>query len=338
MHLDRGLLLGFVGLLLALSIYLVFPYSQFFVAAVLIAFVLQPLQRRLAPAIGEKLAAVALVFATLLAFVLPIALVFARIYGDAVRVAQNFDQYRPRYDRVEAFVRRTTGLTVDLEATAVMLGQQVGTAIFGGPQSIFSTALHAFFGIGFFVFLLFFLVRDGGDFATWLHEVSPLPDPVTEDLLDRLAGITRAVLVGHVLVALIQGTLAGVALFVLGVPNAVFWTFVMIVLALIPFVGSFVVWAPASAWLFVQGRVGAAIGLAVYGVILVSLSDDYLRPVITDRYAEVNPAVIIVGVVGGLAAFGFVGLFVGPIVVGALKESAEIYAEYYGKRADTVDG
>ena len=108
-------------------------------------------------------------------------------------------------------------------------------------------------------------------------------------------------------------------------PNAAFWTVVMIVLAVLPIIGSFIVWGPAVGWLFVVGRPVAALALLFYGTIVVGVSDDYLRPIIVDHYARVNPAVILIGVLGGIYVIGFMGIFFGPIIIGALRAAIDLY-------------
>ena len=102
--------------------------------------------------------------------------------------------------------------------------------------------------------LLYYFLKDGDRFVRWLRRTTPLPDRVQDELYGEIDAITGAVLVGHVLVAVVQGALAGFGLFATGVPNATFWTAVMVVLALLPVVGSFLVWGPAVVYLVTGGR------------------------------------------------------------------------------------
>jgi len=138
-----------------------------------------------------------------------------------------------------------------------------------------------------------------------------------------------AVIAGHVFVAAIQGGVAGIGLFVTGIPNALFWTVVMMVLALLPVVGAPLVWGPAALYLLGQGDTAAAVGLAVYGTFVVGITDDYLRPVVVDRRANLNPAVILFGIVGGVYVMGAMGIFFGPVVLGALKATIDVFDERY---------
>ncbi|MFW5919396.1 MAG: AI-2E family transporter, partial [Halanaeroarchaeum sp.] len=139
------------------------------------------------------------------------------------------------------------------------------------------------------------------------------------------------VIFGHVAVGIVQGIVAGVGFFVTGVPNAVFWTAVMVVLAMVPLVGTIPVWGGAVVYLYLTNEPGFAIGLFIYSVVVVGLTDDYLRPFAVDRYAKLNPAVILLGILGGAYAFGVMGLFFGPVILGALKASLRVLSDDYAQ-------
>lgn len=328
MDIDRGLLLALVAALFALTVSLVLPYLQFVLAAFLLAFVLRPVQRRLAPHVGRSISAGLVLVLSVVAFVLPFLLVTLLIASDVRAFVDGLREREALFTAIEERIARFTGVQVDVgEAVRSSLSQFVA---FDNALQVFGAFTHAVLGLGLLLFLLFFLVRDGDRLRSWLRTTSPLPSAVTDELLDRYSDVTSAVLLGHVLVALVQGGLAGIGLFLFGIPNAVFWTLVMVLMGFVPIVGPFAIWIPASAYLVASGRTVTGAGLLVYGATVVTVSDDYVRPVVVDRYAQVSPGVIIVGLLGGLAVYGFVGLFVGPIVVAGLKETVEVYDAHYG--------
>lgn len=328
MDTDEGLLIAVVAVLFALSVSLVLPYLQFLLAAVILAFVLRPLQVKLAPHVGRSLSAGLLLVLSLVALILPFFLVTVFVAGDVREFVSGLEERDLNFGVVEEPIARYTGVEVDVGSAVRSSLSEFGG--FDSALSVFGTLTHVLIGLGLLLFLLFFFVRDADRFVAWLRAMSPLPATVTDELIGRTVSITNAVLAGHVLVAIIQGVLAGIGLAVFGVPNFVFWTFVMVILGLIPIIGSFAVWAPACVYLFATGETISAVALFVYGSTVVAVSDDYLRPVVVDRYAHVSPSVIIVGVLGGLSVFGFMGLFVGPIIVAALKETIEVYDAHYG--------
>lgn len=132
-------------------------------------------------------------------------------------------------------------------------------------MSVLDAITHTLLGVGLTLFLLFYFLKDRGEFFEWLHARTPLADDVQSEYYDELDHVLKAVLFGHALVALVQGLLAGLGLFVTGIPNAAFWTVVMTVLSVLPVVGSFLVWGPAVVYLFVDGQTVLALGLFVWG-------------------------------------------------------------------------
>jgi predicted PurR-regulated permease PerM len=103
----------------------------------------------------------------------------------------------------------------------------------------------------------------------------------------------------------------------------------MILLAFIPLVGAFLVWGPAGGYLIFTGRPAPGIFLLIWGAVVVGLTDNFLRPLLVDREAELHPAVILIGVLGGLTVFGAAGIFMGPIALGVLKSVLEVFRNNY---------
>lgn len=331
MNPSRGLLLALVAAFGVLAALLVLPFLQFVLLAVLLVYVLYPLHRRLAPRIGDGPSAAALVTLTLLLVLVPAALVLrsvltqARMLYDAVREGDLTVGF------VEDLLADALGVRVDLESAVGAAPSDIGSAALENALSVFDLVTHVVVGLGVTLFLLYYFLKDGEAFVAWLRDVTPLPPRVVDDLFAEVDSIMWAVLAGHVFVAAVQGGIAGIGLFVTGIPNALFWTVVMMVLALLPVVGAFLVWGPAALYLFANGATVPAVALAVYGTIVVGVTDDYLRPVIVDRRADVNPSVILLGIVGGLYLFGTMGIFFGPVVLAVLKATIDVFAAEYGR-------
>jgi len=179
------------------------------------------------------------------------------------------------------------------------------------------------------IFLLYYLLKDGEKFVKWLRDTTPLPSDIQNQLYARVNKTTWAVIKGHVLVAVVQGLIAGLGLAITGVPNYAFWTFIMVILGFIPIIGTVVVWLPAAAYLFAIDRSAAAIFLFLYGMVIVGLTDNILRPIAVDRGSNLHPAVIIIGVIGGVYIFGAAGLFIGPIILGIFKAVLLVFKNNY---------
>ncbi|GAB3667510.1 AI-2E family transporter [Halopiger thermotolerans] len=328
-NLSRGYLLSLVLLFAYLSWQLVTPFFQYVLGAILLAFVLYPLQRRLETRVSPALAAFAVVTLAVLGFLLPLALILVLFAEDAAALLQSIDAEDVQLTTVERRFEAEFGIEVNIAESIVGSADQIGTALLEQTTAWFGVLTHALIGIGLALFLLYYLLKDGDKLLQWLRRTTPLPDDVQRDLYGELSAVMWAVLAGHVLIAIIQGIIAGLGLFATGIPNAAFWTVVMIILALIPLVGAFLVWGPAAVYLLLIEEPILAGALFVYSAVIVGLTDDYLRPIIVDRYAKLNPAIILLGVLGGIYAFGVMGLFFGPVLVGALLATLAVVDEHY---------
>lgn len=329
MNQARVLLLGLAAFLLVLSILLVLPFLQFFLLAVLLAFLLRPLQRRLESRTSSRTAAAILVAGATVAVILPLVIVLQRTASEASMLLTAIREGELTLGGLENRIEQLTGAEVPIAEMLRAAVQDVGTGAFDSVLSVFGTVTHLAIGVGLTVFLLYYFLKDDDKFISWTRQTIPGSSDVLDQLYGKISDIMWAVLAGHVLVAVIQGAIAGVGLFVVGVPNALFWTVVMIVLAVLPVIGSFLVWGPASLYLLTVNRPLAGLFLFVYGTIVVGLSDDYLRPIIVDRYAHLSPGVIIIGILGGIYLFGFMGIFYGPIIIGSLRATLDVYREEY---------
>lgn len=171
------------------------------------------------------------------------------------------------------------------------------------------------------LYAMYFFVIDGPAILGRILYYTPLKESDEHELVEQFVSVTRATIKGSILVGLIQGALAGSAFFYLSLPAAAFWSTVMAVLSIIPVLGSGIVWAPASIILVTTGRVGAGIGLALWGLFVVGLVDNFLRPRLVGRDTKMHDLLVLLSTFGGLAMFGVVGFIIGPII-GALFVTA----------------
>lgn len=319
MNLSKGFVLALVVTLLVLTVMLIQPFLQYVLGAVLLAYVLYPLQIRLEAYVSPMVAALSLVILAVAGFVAPFVVILATVVNGADRILQDLDTDPEQIEVVESRIEELTGQEIDIAGELVSSGREIGTIVFERSTQAFGTITFHLIGIALALFLVYYLLKDGDDLVNWLHRTVPLPMDIQRDLYGEINDVMWGVIFGHVSVAIVQGAVAGVGLVATGVPNAVFWTGVMMVLAMVPLVGAIPIWGGAVVYLYLTNEPLLAVGLFVYSVIVVGLTDDYLRPFAVDRYAKLNPAVILLGILGGAYAFGIMGLFFGPVVLGALK-------------------
>lgn len=168
----------------------------------------------------------------------------------------------------------------------------------------------------FFVFFtMFYLFRDGAKLWAALANALPLRGKTMNQMIVRIREVISASVYGVFVIAIIQGTLGGIAFWFIGLPSAVVWGLVMTFMSLIPLAGSFVVWVPAAIYLAITGSWGAAIGLTLWGTIVIGLVDNFMRPKLVGEKAKLHELFIFFAVLGGLQLFGIVGLFLGPVIL-----------------------
>ena len=324
----------FLGVLLAVFAVLVAlilrPFKTYLLAVLLLAVVLAPLQERLAPRIGARLSAVVLVGVAVVGTAAPIAVLVGTLPADATSLSETAQRLFTRR-RIERRLEGLLGVDVPVESILSGAPQQIASLLVGDVSTIVSGATHAFLGIVLLLFLLYYLLKDGEKLVAWLGEATPLADDVQRELFEEAHETTWAVLKGHVLVAFVQGIVAGVGLFIVGIPHVVFWTAVMMVAELFPVVGVAAVLGPAVLFLALTDRLLEAGFLLVYGLTAVAAVDDYLRAMVVDRGSTLHSATVLVGVFGGVYVFGVMGLFYGPIVVGLFKQLVTLFGEHYGR-------
>jgi predicted PurR-regulated permease PerM len=187
-------------------------------------------------------------------------------------------------------------------------------------------ALGTLVGFFFMLFLLFFFLRDGPIMFSRLKRLIPVPEEHREQLFNHLASVTRGVFYGIGLTAIVQGVMVGVGFAIAGLPSPVVFGVLAGILALLPAGGAAIVWIPAVLYLAFSGHWPMMVFMLIWGVI-VSTSDNFLRPILVSRYAPVSAFTVFVGVVGGIAAFGTIGIVVGPVFLALVAAILQYFDE-----------
>ena len=212
------------------------------------------------------------------------------------------------------------------EALAPVSAEQIHGWLMSGLQALLQGlvvvsgafvvgALNALVALAITLFLLFFFLRDGERMLATAVRLIPMTSARRGELVDHVAAVTRAVVFGSLLTAVVQGVLVGIGFALVGLPSPVVFGAIAAVASLIPFVGTTLVWVPAVSVLFLQGRWVAALFLAAWSVAVVSSADNVVRPLFISGRAQISTLPVFLGLLGGVTAFGPIGLVVGPVVV-----------------------
>jgi len=217
----------------------------------------------------------------------------------------------------------------ELDFTPILLGAMntVSSIVVGASKVLVLNVLTGLFKLFLMVAILFFAFRDGHKIAVAFWDIVPFKESDKVILEGTVRRVVHAVLYGVVLTFIIQGILGGIGFAIVGIPSPVFFGAVMIICAFIPVVGTAIVWVPACLWLLVEGYPGKALILALWGVCIISSIDNFVRPYFISTRSNIPLLVILLGVLGGLASMGFLGIIVGPLLFTVSLELFRVYRE-----------
>jgi predicted PurR-regulated permease PerM len=289
--------------------------------AVLMVVMFRPVHHWIRDRFGkhERLAAGATTGLILLIFLIPLLIILfeAGIEGYAVYKEIGVDDFQSFnfHDLVNRF-NEFTGYELTAKEVQTELAQKVQSWL--APLLLGTTqyTVRMFLGLFIMVISLYYFFADGQSMSSSLTDLSPLETNYTQDLVREFDNISRAVVLASIAAALAQGLLTGAALFFLGIEAVFLLTFITMLFAMIPFVGATGVWLPCSLWLyFHDDRMAAAVGLAIYGMVVVGTVDNLLKPWILQGRSNLHPLMALLSVLGGVQVLGPIGIFVGPMLV-----------------------
>lgn len=185
----------------------------------------------------------------------------------------------------------------------------------------------------FVIFTMYYLFRDGDRIFAILRDALPLDKKQAEAIMERTRDVVDASVYGVFSIAIIQGTLGGLAFWILGLPSAIVWGVAMIFLSMIPMLGAFLVWVPAALYLAATGHWVKAIFLTVWGTLVIGMIDNFLRPKLVGGRTKLHELLIFFAVLGGLQVFGVLGIVLGPVVLAITMALVDVFRA----ASDTVE-
>jgi predicted PurR-regulated permease PerM len=212
-----------------------------------------------------------------------------------------------------------------IESVGSSLVSWVGTSAVG----LIGTATRLGIQLTIAFFGLYYLLQSPDMAWRQVRPFIPFSARNAEILRERFRDVTISTLIGTGLTASIQGLLVGLAFWITGIPNALFWGVVTVIVAILPVVGSALVWGPGVLHLGLEGRYGWAIALAIWGVVVVGNIDNVIRPMVFRRWAQIHPFITIIGAFAGIQYFGLLGLLIGPLAISYFFELIRMYREEY---------
>ena len=312
------LLLG-LGILVALA-----PFVSGLLAAPVFYVMFQPMygwfSRRLRPPVAGGLT----VTVAVLLIVVPGSWLVTMIVGQAQDVVSHLVQ-NPSLTKLQSLT--IAGYAVGPEL--VKMGQTVVGGIGRGAFAAVGTVTLMGFNLAIAFFVLYFMLVTEGKAWLAIRPYIPFRAASAELLRERFRAVTISTVIGTGVTATIQGVMVGAALALAGLPNAAFWGVVTIVFAILPVVGSGLVWIPAAVVLYLGGSHLAAIAMIAFGALIVGNVDNVIRPIVFRRWAQTHPLITILGAFAGVQYLGLLGLLIGPLALSYFFELVRMYNEEY---------
>ncbi len=206
------------------------------------------------------------------------------------------------------------GLSVDLNSYI----RQGAEYLFNHFGQIFSSIFSLVFSFILVLFTLFYVLRDGKKLKGLLTSISPLPFNVDSQIISKMENAVNSVIRGQFVIAILQSIVAMIGFAIFGVPNPVLWGSLVIIAAFIPTIGTGLVMIPAILYLYFTAEPALAVGMAIWAFFAVSLIDNVLGPVLINKGLKIHPFLVLLSVMGGIGAFGPIGILIGPIILALL--------------------
>jgi predicted PurR-regulated permease PerM len=338
----------FFFIILAVVFYLTWKVFHEFIivliTGIFVAVLALPIDKMWERVVPNRVAAILTMLTLFVILTLPLVLVGFGMYHDATKLAEAVQGgeldalidrglHAPWAQRLlaSAYPDANESERIALAQMKVDEGQaKVQQELQDFGTRLLEAAPEFFVGIAIILFVVYYVLTDGTTFVAYLRRATPIPGRQVDFLLQEARVGLRAVFFGQILMSLLQGVLCGIGWWIAGLPSPILWGAVMAIVALLPVLGTPMIWVPGALYLLIQGHIFGGVFLLLWGTIVVLvILDTFLRPKIIGYGADIHPMLVLIGVLGGVAAFGFIGLFLGPLIVGILIAVLKVYEADY---------
>lgn len=333
---QRSTTLLFYGcvILLGYLLYQLFePFLRPLTWAAIFAAFFYARHKRLEGRFGRTIAASLSTGAVTLIIVVPFVLIVMSFIEEATQTLRSVDlaagssRGLDRAQRAWGWLQRQRfGRDIpDLEVVLKMGASRIGGIVTEGAGLLARSVAYVVVNVIIMLFALFFFFRDGDVIMSRLRRVLPFDPSFREGRIRETAELIKASISSGLIVALVQGAVGGITFALLGLGAPVFWGVIMGFFSLLP-LGAWIVWMPVAIWLLLTGEIGRGIALLAIGAGGISLIDNFLRPMLLAGRTEMNGLLVFISLLGGIAAFGLIGLVLGPVVMATAISFVDAYA------------
>ncbi len=334
-----SIILGGVTLLF---LYLLKPFFFPIFWAAVIAGIFHPLYRRINRRMNSPTLSTMIIFLVIAVLILlPAGIVGKLVFNESLQLygtlspgTKNFDR---SFDHIIGAIADTPLAKLFhvnkafLSAKTAEVVRSVTNYIFVNLTALTQNTLALLVQFAIMLYTLFFFIRDGDKFLRMAMRICPLGMGREKLLYDRFRVTARSTLKVTLIIGGIQGMLGGIVFFITNIEGALIWGLLMILMAIVPVVGCSIIWGPAGILMLLTGHIWEGVLILVFGVAVISMIDNLLRPVLIGKDVEMHPLLIFLSTLGGIVLFGFSGFVIGPIITSMLLAIWDMYDEFYQK-------
>jgi predicted PurR-regulated permease PerM len=341
-QLEDRFFLGFIAVATAAMAWIAMPFFGAILWALVAAIVFKPVHRRLAAMMPRRHTTPALITLILLIaiVIIPAVMLGSLLIDQAISIYNSIETRQ--LDLIKLMRDVQNGLPdwmqdalsrISPKDVAALQGRLASTLTdavklgAGQAVSVGQGALSFVMQLGIMLYLAFFLIRDGDLLTRKISQRLPMDRHKRRDLFNKFTTVIRATVKGSFVVAIVQGTLGGIIFAVLGINAALLWGVIMGMFSLVPAIGTGIVWLPVSIYLLATGQQWQAFVLAGFGVLVIGMVDNVLRPILVGKDTRMPDWVVLIATLGGLSVFGMNGVVVGPVIAAMFIAAWDIFAD-----------
>lgn len=333
-------LFGLVVVLGWASLRIVGVFLGYILLALFLAYLTYPMYARTLRVLRNRsFAALAVILVLTLCMVIPLVLVTVQLVDEVGTLQSSLASRDPQelLDTVAHKVNDLLGVggeplgngTRELVQRGYRSFQEASAEYVAGLPAALATGLVGTFVL---IFVLYYAYTDGPTAIAFMRDIVPLRGAYRDTLMADIGRVVRAVILGTVVTSLIQAIMAGLGFWMFGIGHPIFWGFLVFLFAFLPVVGAPIVWIPWGLYLVAYDRPMAGILFMLYSALFVNGAEHLMRPKIIGRFGNIHPVTVLLGVLGGLVVFGFVGFILGPLILSVFITTLDIYRKEFAAR------
>ncbi len=323
--------LVFFILFLYLSWRIIQPYISYIITGIIFIIIFYPLQKKLKKILKTDIgAAIIIVLLTILLIIIPSYYLGYLILNQSQNIYLGIDALKALSNTINSML----GSNIAIDNIAVYLIEFTRKIIGVDNSKIINSITDVLTGMFISIVILFYGLLKGESIYEWLKKYLPLKRKHRHEMLEEIDKSIKGFIYGQILAALAQGVMVSLGFYMFGLSNALFWGFIAFIFSLLPIIGAPFVWIPGVVVLVVNGSILKGILLALWGLIVVSNIDNVVRIYIMRSKANIHELIVLLGLIGGIKMFGFIGILLGPLILKLLLLLIRFYVEEYGEYID----